>query len=64
MDPCRKCASCGASAHPASGCEHSDKTIICGRCVRDTAKWTEKQTNRKFRVGPRGKGSHYIPFYK
>jgi len=62
MAPCRKCAACGASAHPASGCEYNKQTIVCGRCVRDAWKWIAGHTKKKTRVGPRG-SKKYISFY-
>jgi hypothetical protein len=60
-EPYRKCASCGAVAHPASGCQYTPKTIVCSRCTREFWRWVKGQTNRRFRVGRTGK---HVSFYE
>ena len=57
------CASCKGSAHPATGCQYTEKTIVCGRCVREFWKWLKGNTSRKFRIGPKGtKAKSYVPW--
>lgn len=52
-----RCASCKGAAHPASGCQYSEKTIICGRCVREFWRWVKGHTQ------PRKKKGKLLDFY-
>jgi GNAT superfamily N-acetyltransferase len=36
--------------------------VICGPCVRRAWDWLSKHGERKYRVGPKGKGSKYVAF--
>lgn len=48
-EPETACADCGGAAHPASGCQYSERTVICGRCVRRVWAWIAAHTNGKGR---------------
>lgn len=61
--PCTKCASCGGSAHPATGCQYSERVIICGRCIREAWHWIKGHTSMKKRVGPKG-SKQKVSFYE
>ena len=63
FEPCQKCSSCGASAHPASGCQYTENTLICGRCIREAWKWIKGHTNLVNRVGPKG-SKEKVSFYE
>lgn len=41
------CADCKGVAHPASGCQYSPRTIVCGPCVRRTWAWIRQFTSTK-----------------
>lgn len=63
--PCRTCASCGGSAHVASGCEYSPTMLICGRCIREAWRWIRGHTQLEKRVGAKGvKGAKRVSFYE
>ena len=62
-----KCASCKGVAHPATGSQHSETFIVCGRCTRETWAWVRTHTDRVYRVGPKGvpKGERrFVSFYE
>jgi hypothetical protein len=44
-----RCACCKGAAHPASGCQYSERVIICGRCTREAWRWIKGHTNSKGR---------------
>jgi hypothetical protein len=46
-EPCQRCAQCKGSAHPASGCQYSSRTLICGPCTRQAWKWVREHVNGK-----------------
>ena len=45
--PSIRCAQCGGAAHSASGCQYSERTVICGPCVRRWWAWYVKHVNGK-----------------
>lgn len=58
----RGCPSCGGASHPASGSVLPSGKVVCGPCVRRSWDWLSKHGEKKYRVGPRGKGSRYVAF--
>jgi len=60
-----RCACCGGSAHPASGCQYSETTIVCGPCTRAFWSWVRVHTAQKKRVGDRDrKPAVFVSFYE
>jgi hypothetical protein len=53
------CASCGGSAHPATGHAWSAKTLICGPCARSWLKWWVSHTSDR----PRKKRGKETPSF-
>lgn len=39
-----RCASCHGAAHPASGCQYSERVIVCGPCTRRFWAWVRVHT--------------------
>jgi len=56
------CPSCGGVSHPASGSVLPSGKVVCGPCVRRFWGWAGEHGKKSYRVGPKGKGSKYIPF--
>lgn len=42
-----RCATCGGVAHPASGCQYTERFIVCGPCTRLAWVWLRKHINGK-----------------
>lgn len=57
-----RCAACGGAAHPSTGCQYSEDMLVCLRCTRAFWRWLRDHQNKRYRVGPKGKGAKYIPF--
>lgn len=57
-----RCPSCGGASHPASGSVLPSGAVVCGPCVRRFWSWAAEHGDKRYRVGPKGKGSKYIPF--
>lgn len=45
------CFFCGGPAHPATGCQYTERVIACGRCTREAWAWVKGWTNRKRKDG-------------
>jgi hypothetical protein len=41
------CASCGGSAHPSTGCQYTERTLICRRCTVAFWAWLRQHVNGK-----------------
>lgn len=39
------CAACKGPAHPASGCQYTAQTLVCGPCVREFWAWAVRHIN-------------------
>ena len=44
-----RCASCKGVAHPATGCQYSEKTLICRACTVRFWQWLKPHVNGKGR---------------
>jgi len=42
-----RCPDCGGVSHPASGCQYSERTVVCGRCTRRVFSWVRVFTASK-----------------
>lgn len=51
-----KCASCPGVAHPATGCQYSERVLICAQCTKRFWVWLRQHTNGK---GRRKKGPNF-----
>lgn len=60
-----RCQFCGGAAHPASGCEYSERAIVCGPCVRECWAWLRRHMERdRLRVGSEGAArKRFVRFY-
>ena len=59
------CASCGGAAHPATGCQYTTTTIVCGPCVRAFWAWVREHTAKMKRVGDRKRRpAMFVSFYE
>lgn len=45
-----ECASCKGSAHPATGCAWSARTLVCGPCARRFWAWMMSHTSERKRT--------------
>lgn len=58
-----RCFFCGGAAHPASGCQYTERVIACGPCTRTTWKWVRQHVNKKGRR-PRNGQRPSVGFYE
>lgn len=47
--PACTCACCDGVAHPASGCQYSERVVVCGPCTRRFWAWAKRHTSAKGR---------------
>jgi hypothetical protein len=40
-----RCAACKGPAHPASGCQYTARTLVCGPCARRFWEWAVRHAN-------------------
>jgi len=60
-----ECFCCGGVAHPATGCQYSERVIICGSCTRSFWKWVRGHTSQSKRVGDRDRRpAVFVSFYE
>ena len=47
MTPEHPCAACGGAAHPASGCQYSERVLVCGPCTRRFWVWARQHMHAR-----------------
>ncbi len=58
------CFFCNGPAHPATGCQYSERVLACHQCVVDFWKWLRGHIATRSRPGRDKRGRMQADFYE